>query len=242
MEWVAQNLESHLGGGGIIGGNPDEDYGMERESVMHGDFAEEDRAPHSVDGGMEHPLIQDEGILGTLGGAAAGMALGGPVGAAIGAVGGQELTKGGSSIIEQDDEETDEGWKGQLAGGTAGTLAGGALGAAGGPIGVAVGGALGGTAGQMIGDKVGDAVSDEEETDEGVRGALAGGALGGIATKSAKGAVAGAKLGSAIQDRFSKKDDSSPLAGQYGHSGKMKEVGKDTSFLDRLKELSGLKR
>jgi hypothetical protein len=29
--------------------------------------------------------------------------------------------------------------------------------------------------------------------------------------------------------------DASPLAGQYGHSGKMKEVGKDSSFLDRLK-------
>ena len=36
--------------------------------------------------------------------------------------------------------------------------------------------------------------------------------------------------------------DSSPLAGQYGHSGKMKEVGKETSFLDRLKELSGMIR
>jgi hypothetical protein len=36
--------------------------------------------------------------------------------------------------------------------------------------------------------------------------------------------------------------DSSPLAGQYGHSGKMKEVSKDVSFLDRLKELSGMMR
>jgi len=34
----------------------------------------------------------------------------------------------------------------------------------------------------------------------------------------------------------------SPLAGQYGHSGKMKAVDKDTSFLDRLKELSGMKK
>lgn len=30
------------------------------------------------------------------------------------------------------------------------------------------------------------------------------------------------------------------LQGQYGHSGKMKEVGQDSSFLDRLKELSGM--
>jgi hypothetical protein len=36
--------------------------------------------------------------------------------------------------------------------------------------------------------------------------------------------------------------DSSPLAGQYGHSGKMKPVEKDVSFLDRLKELSGMMR
>ena len=34
----------------------------------------------------------------------------------------------------------------------------------------------------------------------------------------------------------------SPLAGQYGHSGKMKAVDKDLSFLDRLKELSGMKK
>jgi len=34
----------------------------------------------------------------------------------------------------------------------------------------------------------------------------------------------------------------SALAGQYGHSGKMKEVSKDISFLDRLKELSGMKK
>jgi hypothetical protein len=36
--------------------------------------------------------------------------------------------------------------------------------------------------------------------------------------------------------------DSSPLAGQYGHSGKMKPVEKDVTFLDRLRELSGMMR
>jgi hypothetical protein len=36
--------------------------------------------------------------------------------------------------------------------------------------------------------------------------------------------------------------DNSPLAGQYGHSGRMKPVEKDVSFLDRLKELSGMMR
>ena len=200
------------------------------------------------------------------------------------------------SIFEKDNEETDEGWKGQLAGGVAGSVAGELAGAPLGPLGVMAGGALGGIGGGMLGDKLGDAIPDDkdetdegvlgtlaggalgtvagaavgapyigaglgayagqkatqggsslvekdnEETNEGVRGALAGGAVGGYATRSVKGAVAGAKLGSAIQDRFSKKDDASPLEGQYGHSGKMQEVGKDTSFLDRLKELSGLKR
>jgi hypothetical protein len=33
QEWVAQNLESHLRGDGIVDGNPDEDYGLERESI-----------------------------------------------------------------------------------------------------------------------------------------------------------------------------------------------------------------
>jgi hypothetical protein len=34
----------------------------------------------------------------------------------------------------------------------------------------------------------------------------------------------------------------SVLKGQYGHSGKMKPVAEDTTFLDRLKELSGMIR
>jgi hypothetical protein len=190
-EWVADRFGSDLGlpGYGMNSpSDPEEDYSLERESVMHGDYAEEVREPHSVDGGMDNPLIQDEGVLGTLGGAAAGMALGGPVGAAIGAVGGQELTKGGSDIIEQG-EETDEGWKGGVVGGAVGALAG--------PEGIPVG--------MAVGDKVGDWVSgnDKEEADE---------------------------------------CDDSPLKGQYGHSGKLKAVDKNLSFLDRLKELSGLSK
>ena len=321
MEWVAQNLESHLRGGGIVNGTDwgAEDRGLERESVMHGDYAEE-REPHTVDGGMDNPLIQDEGILGTLGGAAAGMALGGPVGAAIGAVGGQELTKGGSSIIEDDKEdkdddsiwpelaagalgaglgyaagshvpagsvevtgapdigssvgnaadsilekddldtikkhaglekdETDEGWKGRLAGGVAGSMAGELAGAPLGPLGVMAGGALGGIGGGMLGDKLGG--PDKEETDEGALGTIAGGIAGGLGGAALSGGnpiatVAGGMTGAALGNRITKDkketdEDTSPLAGKYGHSGKMKEVGKDTSFLDRLKELSGLKR
>jgi hypothetical protein len=125
--------------------------------------------------------------------------------------------KGADSILEKDEldtirkhaglgeEETDEGWKGQVAGGMAGSSIGGALGAAGGPIGSIAGQIAGGIAGSELGDKIGDKMDNKlfgkEETDE-----------------------------------------SSPLQGQYGHSGKMKPVSKDLSFLDRLKELSGLKR
>ena len=61
------------------------------------------------------------------------------------------------------EEETDEGWKGQLAGGTVGEIGGELAGAAlGGPLGALAGGALGGTAGQMVGDELGG----EEELDE----------------------------------------------------------------------------
>jgi hypothetical protein len=51
----------------------------------------------------------DEGMLGTIGGAALGSMLGGPIGASVGATGGQELTKGGSSIIEGSCNMTMEG-------------------------------------------------------------------------------------------------------------------------------------
>ena len=37
-------------------------------------------------------------------------------------------------------------------------------------------------------------------------------------------------------------DETSPLQGKYGHSGKMKQVSKHADFLDRLKELSGMIR
>ena len=220
QEWVAQNLESHLRGGGIVNGTDwgAEDRGLERESVMHGDYAEE-REPHTVDGGMDNPLIQDEGILGTLGGAAAGMALGGPVGAAIGAVGGQELTKGGSSIIEQGEEETDEGWKGGVIGGALGALAG--------PEGIPVG--------MAIGDRVGDWVSgDKEKTDES-DASLFDDATCNMTEAGETCPVHG------VEECWGSKE-SSPLQGQYGHSGKLKAVDKNLSFLDRLKELSGLSK
>ena len=121
-------------------------------------------------------------------------------------------------------------------------------------IGDVVGGPVGGIVGSLAGDKLGNLVSgeDKEETDEGALGTIAGGALGTAAGAALSGgnpvaAVAGGMTGAALGNRITKdkeetKESESPLQGQYGHSGKMKPVSKDLSFLDRLKELSGLKR
>ena len=81
-----------------------------------------------------------------------------------------------------------------------------------------------------------------EEVEEGAIGAVAGELLA-----PELGPIAGA-IGSAVGDAISpdNKEEAdeceSPLQGQYGHSGKLKAVDKDTSFLDRLKELSGMIR
>jgi hypothetical protein len=123
-EWVAQNLESHLRGGGIIGGVPDEDYSLERESA--GDYApEEIRAPHSVDGGMDNAILYDDSAC---------------------------------NMSEAGEHCPTHGL-------------------------------------------------DECYSESTIPAPM---------------------------------EEKSPLAGIYGHSGKMQEVGKDTSFLDRLKTLSGM--
>ena len=54
-------------------------------------------------------LSIDEGVLGTVGGAMLGSVMGGPVGAAVGGVAGQEMTKGGSGIVESSCNQTMEG-------------------------------------------------------------------------------------------------------------------------------------
>ena len=84
---------------------------------------------------------------------------------------------------------------------------------------------------------------NHSDMEEGTIGAVAGEVLA-----PELGPLA-APVGSAVQDALTPDEaeetdecDTSPLQGQYGHSGKMKPVSKDLSFLDRLKELSGLKR
>ena len=160
-EWVADRFGADLGISGYGGrspGIPDEDYGLERESVMHGDYAEEYQDPLS-------------GILKSAGVPA-------------------EVTPAPDYMTG----DMEEG------------IVGGALGAVAGGL---VGGPAGAVTGAQMGSSIGDAISPDE-TDE------------------------------TMEDETDECD--SPLQGQYGHSGKMKPVSKDLSFLDRLKELSGLKR
>jgi hypothetical protein len=110
------------------------------------------------------------------------------------------------------------------------------------PLAAAIGGALGraavgtaagtikrglaGMAGSAIGNAVGDAVGNNDEIDEASRCNMS------EAGESCP--VHGLKECGMYE--------ASALQGQYGHSGRMKEVGKDSSFLNRLKELSGMIR
>ena len=134
-EWVADRFGADLGlpGYGMFspGVGPEDDPHLERESVMHGDYAEEATEPHSVDGGMDNPLIQDE-----------------------------------SADLSMFD----------------------------------------------------DATCNMSEAGESCP-------VHGVEECWANSAP-----------------ESSPLQGQYGHSGKLKAVDKNLSFLDRLKELSGLSK
>jgi len=174
-EWVASNLESHLQGGGIVGGNPDEDY-MD-ETVKDPMTQTEDPANTQQ---PEYPEYQDDlaGIL---------------------------KTAGVPAVVQPaPNYETGD-----------------------------------------LEEAIPTTLENEEETDEGVIGSIAGAALGAM-TPVPGGALIGSLAGDAIQDELSDEEetdeDTSPLAGKYGHSGKMKAVSKDLSFLDRLKELSGLKK
>jgi hypothetical protein len=81
-------------------------------------------------------------------------------------------------------------------------------------------------AGRAIGNEIGNALSGDDDLNEG----------------GCNMSEAGTSCPQHGLEECAESQDSSPLAGQYGHSGKMKAVDKDTSFLDRLKELSGMMR
>jgi len=165
-EWVAANLQSHLSGGGIVGGMPDEDYGMERESV--GDYAEEKNRMRGLAGLPAEELEEFAPLAATVGGVLASSAVSGA----------GELTRGAATL-----------------------------------------------AGQVAGNAVGTALSDQDEDlDEG----------------SCNMTEAGKSCPQHGLEECGMEE--SALKGQYGHSGRMKEVNKDVSFLDRLKELSGMNK
>jgi hypothetical protein len=108
------------------------------------------------------------------------------------------------------------------------------------PLAAAIGGALGraavgtaagtikrglaGMAGSAIGNAVGDAVSNDDVSEARCNMTEAGEAcpMHGLEECGI--------------------EEVSALQGQYGHSGRMKSVSKDSNFLDRLKELSGMMR
>ena len=102
-----------------------------------------------------------------------------------------------------------------------------------------------------------------------IGGALGRAAVGATAGTIKRGlaSIAGSAVGGAVGDAVSSSDmdegrcnmteagescpqhgleecamEESPMQGQYGHSGRMKPVDTDTSFLDRLRELSGMIR
>jgi hypothetical protein len=80
------------------------------DDMPYGTKKARDGDPHEwVADRFAEDLGLDEGVLGTIGGAALGSMLGGPIGASVGATGGQEMTKGGSSIIEGSCNMTAEG-------------------------------------------------------------------------------------------------------------------------------------
>ena len=137
------------------------------------------------------------------------------------------------------EDEVDEGMLGGIGGGAAGAMAGASL-----------GGIPGAIIGGLLGAGAGDSLTDEaEETDEGWKGQLAGGALGtlaGGAVGGPIGAALGGTAGQMIGDKLGgeeETDESAPLQGQYGHSGKMKKFESiESDVVSRLKELSGLLR
>jgi hypothetical protein len=198
-EWVADRFGSDLGlpgYGSNSPGVPDEDYGIERESVMHGDYAEESKDPHTQQsdpaGTSEtaYPEYQADlaGILKTAG---------------------VPAPERPAPDYETGDLE-EAGLPGEQFGDDESPLKPGQ------PL-----------PGEQFGDGEYKFNNDEEE-------AMDEGATCNMSEAGESCPVHG------VEECWGA--DTSPLAGQYGHSGKLKAVDKDLSFLDRLKELSGMKK
>jgi hypothetical protein len=177
-------------------------------------------------------------------------------GAALGGVIGKGIEKAANWYHDKQEKKawanpnfpnknTDEGIVGATLGGIGGAL---------------VGGPVGALRGASIGDTVGDAIGgDDEATAEAIDPANPRDYEIPTVQRQAQGQAPLTAKDIEQKDRKAQFDyhqrahgkphpdsvadeSKSPLAGQYGHSGKMKEVSKDVSFLDRLKELSGMKK
>jgi hypothetical protein len=249
-EWVADRFAADLGmpGAGFNSPrDPEEDYSLERESVMHGDYAEEKNRIRELAG--LPPEETDEGWKGAMAGSAlgtlAGGAVGGPIGAAVGSVGGSLL---GDKLGGE--EETDEGQMKDI------------------DImrqdckimnDVQFIKAHGMTKGEFQ-NKYKDLLKDDanpgvtpadldgvpaEPTEPTDRAPLVPGGQDNDLEFNEGSECNMTEAGENCAVHGMEEcwgADSSPLAGQYGHSGKLKAVDKDLSFLDRLKELSGMKK
>lgn len=167
-EWVAQNLESHLRGGGIVGGNPDEDYALERESVdEYKDPYTQTEDPAGTPQ-PEYPEYQD------------------PL---------ADILK--HAGVEPQNQPAPDYETGDLEEAIPTTL-------------------------------------EDEELDEKLHGGQV------KLDRNHNGKLDADDFAMLRKDK--EQTDESPLQGKYGHSGKLKPVDKDLSFLDRLKELSGLSK
>jgi hypothetical protein len=169
MEWVATNLESHLRGHGIVGGNPDEDY---------------------MDETFKDPMTQTEDPAGTEQPAY------------------PEYQDDLSSILKTAGVPAQEHPAPNYETGD-------------------------------LEEAIPTTLESEQETDEGNAFSKA------VVDAKADGIQPGETIkvgGKEYPVKEEETEESSPLAGKYGHSGKMKPVDKDLSFLDRLKELSGMKK
>jgi hypothetical protein len=187
-EWVADRFAADLGipGAGFNSPRePDEDYSLERESVMHGDYAEEK--------GRIQELAGLAPLAARVIGSAAATALGNKIGQAISS--------------DEDDLLSDDA-----------------------------------NPGVTPADLDGAPAEPAEPTNRAPF--IPGGQDNDLEFNEGSGCnMTEAGENCPIHGMMEcGMEESSPLAGQYGHSGKMKPVAKDLSFLDRLKELSGMKK
>lgn len=286
-EWIAQNLESHLQGGGIVGGNPDEDYGIERESV--GDYAaeyqddlagilktagvpaQERPAPNYETGDLEEEELDEltrRDFLKGAGAALGGAALASVAGGAQAATGDIDPSRGFTQANADAKKATQ--WDPVVNYGDQilkmNTTPNAKIGSMYGYLeAVRRVASTDPTFNDQV-KKLGASIQNDNQAIASAQKVFAqvtkfltqmnidyGGLAGpqGVGDKLVN--EISTKYRNFLQNPTSylnvystpglrEESNESPLKGQYGHSGKMKEVGKETSFLDRLKELSGMIR